>query len=650
VSYGYSTTSQIAVEEIGAVPANATTSKSTKTSIVLEDHGRNIRYTMTVTNNGGQSEAVNMNHIVFIDNLPEVADHNTIYSTYARKSNFAVNFIDNLGINVTVTYEDGTVRTLDADGFDVLLTDNTNFDVSTTDSESGMSAASEAAWSDQTLDATAGWYTLEECLEAGTLDSMRSIRVVVHGGTDADGSAILPANSTISVAFNAVAQNDEAAEETQQAINGFGYSYSISDVTGRESVFTSASTTVGVKGLSYPDMVKQLVDSDGNAVAADSDLHFQFLIYEGASKKLDAALGQTALLDALNETGVAATVAEVTVPAGQTSGTLMLSDLFVYKKLDGAWGPSSDPWVWSNDTQYTVMELGKNGEGVTGAGNAGAGDDESVGADASVSAAGAASLTCDGGFTPKTIGKTTGSYTFANKTTSSKQIVAVNERTSWEINVLKTGDDHGQALEGAWFALYEPAEADATDGTLSDAEVSALGADALATAPARTVEADGQRWQIAAVAKTDAAGCINWSGLMGQQYYVLELQAPNGYVIGGATEADGDSGEGSEGVTGDSGAGEASDSGAGASESTSSGAGASDTFANAGTIVASGSGQVVSQSSAVGGSCTLEVVNYLTYTLPNSGGPGVWPFVAAGLALIASALTLALFRRQRRLG
>jgi hypothetical protein len=292
---------------------------------------------------------------------------------------------------------------------------------------------------------------------------------------------------------------------------------------------------------------------------------------------------------------------------------VILQGVPAWELADGVAQASDDEFSWLNDERYTVMELIDDESEADGADGADASSADGVG---SASSAGS-------GFTYKSInGNGKASYTFGYNNAVENELLVQNEIKSWEINVLKTGDDHGQALEGAWFALYEPAEADATDGTLSDAEVSKLGADALAAAPARTVEADGQRWQISAVAKTDAAGCINWSGLMGQQYYVLELQAPNGYVIGSE----------------------------GASDGTSSGAGASDTFANAGTIMASGSGQVVSQSSAVGGSCTLEVVNYLTYTLPNSGGPGVWPLVAAGLALIACALTLALFRRQSRLG
>jgi hypothetical protein len=409
------------------------------------------------------------------------------------------------------------------------------------------------------------------------------------------------------------------------AWNNFAYSYKIPEY----GLMRAAADPVGVLMPSYPAIVKSVVNADGQAESLGVGQEFQFVVYSGnAVKAAQASMKPAELLGVLEAAGRQATFVSVTVPAGKSQAWVILQGVPAWELADGVAQASDDEFSWVNDERYTVMEL-IDDESEAG----GAGDAESAGASSADGAGNAGS-----GFTYKSInGNGKASYTFGYNNAVENELLVQNEIKSWEINVLKTGDDHGQWLEGAWFALYEPAGADVADGTLSDAEVSALGADALATAPARTVEADGQRWQIAAVAKTDAAGCINWSGLMGQQYYVLELQAPNGYVIGSAGGADGDSGEG---VTGDE----------STSDGTSSGAGASDTFANAGTIVASGSGQVVSQSSAVGGSCTLEVVNYLTYTLPNSGGPGVWPFVAAGLALIACALTLALFRRQCRLG
>jgi hypothetical protein len=45
----------------------------------------------------------------------------------------------------------------------------------------------------------------------------------------------------------------------------------------------------------------------------------------------------------------------------------------------------------------------------------------------------------------------------------------------------------------------------------------------------------------------------------------------------------------------------------------------------------------------------LCVRNYSSYTLPSSGGPGTWPFAAAGLALLLAA-TCAATRARRKLG
>lgn len=43
----------------------------------------------------------------------------------------------------------------------------------------------------------------------------------------------------------------------------------------------------------------------------------------------------------------------------------------------------------------------------------------------------------------------------------------------------------------------------------------------------------------------------------------------------------------------------------------------------------------------------LGVVDAAAYALPGTGGPGIWLFVAGGLAALATALLAAILRRRR---
>jgi hypothetical protein len=491
---------------------------------------------------------------LLINNLPEVDDHSTLYQKYARYSDFKVKFAgaDLLDFKVSFIDKDGKVAELDPAEYTLQFSKQTTLD---------NSGDNKKLWDASELTESDGWYTLAQLETAGlSLEDMRSFRVVVKDA--------VPANATIRVEYNgqiqAYDENGNPPTESVTAWNSFGYA-----LTMGNSTLATASLDVGVRTAGVPYITKDLVDAQGNAVAAAVAHTYKFLIYKGEYMHLDAAEGEAALLDQVAVDGRAATVASVEVEAGQSASTLALSDLHPFAKDEssGTWSASSDKWLWEDDETYTIMELCADGTALANAGSVVSGKLDDF-AFYSIN------------------GRQVNGAQFDYDNTDNQEFLCKNQRASWSILLEKTGDD-GHALADAWFGLYSKDASDAADS--ADFEVLASEVGNLE----RSVMVDGTTWYLVDAQRTSSAGVIKWDDLCAAEYYVCELRAPNGYAIS-----------------------------------------ASD-YACVVEAQLDGNRQV-----------TESFVNYLTYQLPSTGGPGAAPFVAAGLTVLACACAMLLRARR----
>jgi hypothetical protein len=689
VSYGYATMSSTQVTEMaltsdgsalvsvageGEDGNNSALSSSATNYIVEADANDYVRYSLFVSNTGGSSAAKDIAKLVLVNNLPEPGDHSTLYSEFDRYSTFAVEFAPSalLAPAVSVTV-DGAETPLDTSQYTLQFSTDTTFD----DAEDGTS---NTVWTADELGTSDGWYTLEQ-LAAGAADlsAMRSMRVMIADET------LVPAGAQVCVSYNArllandadtaagtassggegvTGGTDGASDtfDTEESVawNSFGYAYTL---VNSSDPLKAAADPVGVKTTSYPVLVKQLINADGSSVQAGEAQEFEFLVYSGSAVKgLSQTMGRVAALEALAASGRQAAIVPVTVAAGASQAEVSLDGLKAWS-VDGDAARATDtPFTWTNNDRYTVMELLG---GAAGAANSGAGDER---------------------YTYKSInGSGAASVTFAYMNSVENEIVAVNATESFNITVHKIANDTGQALPGAWFAIYRVASTDAgagesagTGAKIDRTELPAEVADDLITLPDRYITGAGETWQFARAAQSDALGELNFKGLTGMKYYVVELQPPAGYSIGGASEdVDTTTDASGEGVTGGEGDGDGSTTDSSSTDDTSKN-GETDTVGNSNAFnntagdssqmenevdkkltikYVSGSGAVINASDAIDGEAAVYVRNYSSYTLPSSGGPGTWPFVAAGLALLlaaactaACAATRAATRARRKLG
>jgi hypothetical protein len=666
---------------------NSALSSSATNYIVEADANEFVRYSLFVSNTGGAVNAQSITKLVLVNNLPEPGDHSTLYSEFDRYSTFAVEFAPSAllvpAVSVTVN---GAETLLKASQYTLQFSAENTFD----DAEDGTS---NTVWTADALGMSDGWYTLEQ-LAAGAADlsAMRSMRVMIADET------LVPAGAQVCVSYNArllandadtaadgssggegsegsVGVNSSASEvpeaqpsgasesagirdaegstgdsneasetfDTEESVawNSFGYAYTL--VNGSKPL-KAAADPVGVKTTSYPVLVKQLVGSDGNAATAAADQEFEFLVYAGSAVKgLSQTMGRVAALETLAANGRQAAIVPVTVTAGASQAEVSLAGLKAWS-VDGDAARATDTsFTWTNNDRYTVMELVG---GADGAANSGAGDERYT--YKSINGSGAASTT----------------FGYFNSTES--EIVAVNATESFTITVRKIANDTSQALPGAVFAIYKHADG-AVEGSFSTSQVATLTSLGVTSLPEYGLFAQDNYWEYADVRQSDAEGLLSFAGLTGTQYFVVELLPPQGYSIGsGSEQANTDvSGEGSEGVTSESsGDDSASSSGSDGTEisledpskdnSAFNHSEISSEIEGGGKVVptityADGTGTVVNAQDAVDGVCYLCVRNYSSYTLPSSGGPGTWPFAAAGLALLLAA-TCAATRARRKLG
>jgi hypothetical protein len=486
-----------------------------------------------------------------------VGDHSTLYEKYDRYSDFLVAFAsaDLLDFKISLVEPDGTTTVLDSEKYTLQFSEETALD---------NSGEGEKLWTDTTaLTTNDGWYTLDQLEAAGlSLENMRSFRVVVNN--------VVPANVTIRVEYNgqmqALDEDGNLPTEGLTAWNSFAYAWRVGSTT-----LATASEDVGVRTAGVPYITKDLVDAQGNAVAAAEAHTYKFLIYKGENMHLDAAAGEAALLDQVAAAEYAATVVSVEVEAGQSAGTLALSDLHPFAKDEssGTWSASGDKWLWEDDETYTIMELCADGTALANADSVVSGKLDDF-AFYSIN------------------GRQVNGAEFDYDNTDNQEFLCKNQRASWSILLQKAGDD-GHALADAWFGLYSKDASDAADASDFELFASVIGN------LERSVTVDGTTWYLVDLQSTSSAGVIKWDDLCAAEYYVCELRAPNGYAISASDYA-----------------------------------------------------RVVEAQLDGNRQMTVSFVNYITYQLPSTGGPGAAPFVAAGLTVLACACACATLLRARR--
>jgi hypothetical protein len=612
VSFGYATTATTTVTELQKVEEDGNILLDTTTNTAQSNSGDNyivpsstdnyFRYTLTVNNSGGQNASLPMSLFVLVDNLPEENDHSTLYRKYSRYSEFLVNFAEADLLDPEVTLVNGkTVRELESDEYELLFSAQTDFDYNEDDNS--------AIWTGQTLSEEDGWYTLEQCKEDGTLQQMRSLRLVIKDPDYANN--LMPASSTVNVSFNTTIQTNADAEESQTAWNSFGYLYQVSNQ------LQAATESVGIKTPGVPELKKELVDYTGKAYEAEKDEYFDFLIYKGEGEDLDLEKGADALFTQLAEEDIPATMVTIKVPEGKSaSDAITLAGLYQYERNEetGVWEPGSTRWNWEDQERYTILEIPQGGarenveegeasveveEGEASVeveeGEAGVEVEEGEASveveegEASVEVEeGEASVEVEegeaGGFRLRSInGSKQDSLSFGYVSSSYTELTAVNEKSSWKILLFKESDT-GAALSGARFALYTKNQeiAPSEDTEIPNSE------DAK-----RKLRVNGTTWYLMDAEITDNDGIIQWEDLQEDEYYLLELEAPENFAMGEEP------------------------------------------------------GQVVAAN--VGGTREVTVVNYTTYELPNTGGHGR-RLICIEVGVVLVLFTTGALLRNRRKG
>ena len=315
----------------------------------------------------------------------------------------------------------------------------------------------------------------------------------------------------------------------QIAWNSFGYHYRLINETNE---LEAAPLKVGVKVPSVPELRKQTVDHSGQPRATEQDETFRFVVYPGAALQGEYATEEE-LLAALGDTPYEEFA--VTVKAGES-----LSDSVRLQ---------TDKWRWTKGQEYTVMEL-----------------------------------PCGETYAfRRFLNSAAASYTLTYTPAQTQIITCENIDQRWRIELKKENTSH-EPLSGAVFALYSP---NAADG-LSD--VPEAYAD---LSIAMTVEHNNRTWYLAAVQTTPEDGKLSWDGLLREQYYLLEVKAPDGYNRN------------------------------------------------------SPAGQIVKQENETQGLYSVTVINRLGYSMPETGGPGTYLYTMGGALLLLGAGALLLYYAQK---
>lgn len=283
--------------------------------------------------------------------------------------------------------------------------------------------------------------------------------------------------SRVLVSFKA--KTAPAAAPDASAWNSFGYS--CKRPTTQEGVFDTVqamTSVVGVRMPTVPTLTKETVNAQNMPVLAKSDTTFKFVVYEGKA----VSYADEADLEAkLKEGNRAYKTVELSVSRGQSEAEQLLS-------------PGG--WTWEHGKIYSVTELPAMGEGYSFQGIRGT-----------------------NGSASGTIDPTSRTYTFTYQRDRAEQITCENLYEEWSVALTKVDGDTGQLLNGAAFALYsyaKPAVDPSVPAGLGDVP--------------KTTQVSGTTYYLYSVIDLAIESKHTWSGLTGQDYYLVEVRTPTGYV------------------------------------------------------------------------------------------------------------------------
>ena len=398
VSYGYSTSSSIAVSQTD--PADhtvySTSSDEADTTTILPDKNDKVHYTLTVDNTVYASPQA-LTKLVLINNLPQEGDHNPFQDDDMRGSEYQMSLTEGntFTVKASIRQNDGTFETkvIDPKYIKIQYSKDVSFDG---DDWNGKESVK--------------WTTNPE--------GARSFRIII----DDPSGAAMPAHSKVTVEYDAKADTPDSIEPGQTAYNSFGYHYEVNGGTALEA----APSGVGLRTPYVPTLQKRLETPDGEAMAAGADAKFNFVIYDGAAVTLKDDFTEADLAKALQ--GRTYTyVAKKVDPGQMESDAPWLKDMKQYSYANGTWTATDTAWTWKNGSTYHVIELPITGDYRYGSINR--------------STARSYSFT----------------YNYANKNT----LQCVNIGTSWAAKLTKIEENKPEIkLQDAYFALYSPVEAD----------------------------------------------------------------------------------------------------------------------------------------------------------------------------------------------
>ncbi len=451
VATGYSTSSVKTITEKGNTD-NYARSDSDKNYIMLNSRDKLFTYTLSVENNNNFP----MDRLVIIDNLPEIGDNNTLVPTDARYSEFKVRLAENPDFKVSVG---DTV--LDPNQYTIEYSNKTKF---TPDSE------------DWSPDYKSGW-------ESNPSADTRSIRLVIN-------DKHVSGNQTAYVSFDAVIDGAVPAKPGQTAWNSFAYSYTVNN----SAPLFAAPLKVGLRIPGEPELSKSLVNTKGNAVKAQKNETFGFIIYTG-DKADFADYQRDTIARELESLSRRWTYVDLTVNEGESvSEVKRLSGLKRYSFADNKFLPTTEDWSWDETENYNIVEVSSGGK-----------------------------------YNYKSTNNINSrNYSFKYNASMNLNISYVNERPDWKIVLTKTDEEHNP-LPGALFGAYstDPSEAMSAEAAGEVKTLYGLGDDFKTV-----IEIGGVSYYLSDTAQSPEDGIISWT-LGGDAYIVRELKAPDGYYFTG---------------------------------------------------------------------------------------------------------------------
>jgi LPXTG-motif cell wall-anchored protein len=261
----------------------------------------------------------------------------------------------------------------------------------------------------------------------------------------------------------------------------------------------AAPQKVGVKMRGVPYLGKELEDEQGNAFLAEQDETFTFLVYQGTNQNLDNTLTADEMMDQLSVAGITNfSLVTRTVPEGEEHSEMLAMEglkKYVYDESSKSWVAGKDTMTWTEGKRYNIVE-------VTSASNP------------------------DYFYYSVDDTKQT-TYSFIYNASITPKLDVVNRRDSWQITLTKYDELYDDPLEGAVFAIYTTNSELSIEDQAEDYEPEILD-----TSFPRNLNMESQNWYLMRFGTTDEFGRLTWDLLMEDRYYVLEIQAPDGYTIG----------------------------------------------------------------------------------------------------------------------